>query len=140
MPLGEDVPMLVPISIVLTVMVLFLIGVFMNMAEQNQIVRMSQMSLDTMNYLTNVVFADEFGNLDYDKLGTGWGCQSLDDLNITVNYRMKINVSDSANNRWWCWENNNFKNSKTTITNAVPVIILNNEKTDLGKVSVSVSK
>ena len=143
MPIGEDIPMLIPVSIILTVIVLFLLGTFADIGEKNDLVRMSQTSLDTLDYASNILFSDGHGNMDYNKLralGAAYSCQSFTRLNLTMNYKMKINVSDSISGKYWCWKNMDDDPEKNSITNYMPTIIINDTNKNLGKVTVIVSK
>ena len=53
---------------------------------------------------------------------------------------MKIEVIDYTANQTWCWSSSNYKDSKLSITNSIPFIIVNGINNDLGKVFVSVAK
>jgi hypothetical protein len=145
LPLGEDLPMLVPISIVITIFVVFLLTLFVNMANQTEIVKMSQVAIDTSEYIANIKFAGTLGNLDYKRInstGKESTCKDLNNLNISVNYQMKINVSDISKSKWWCWDNvNSYSKEPTDVVNfMLPILIENQNLTDLGKVTVVVSK
>lgn len=143
MPIGEDIPMLIPISIILTVIVLFLFSVFITISEKNDIVRMSQVSLDVADRVININFTDGFGNINssiYNRIGVNSSNKNWALLGINVNYKMKINISDSVNGRYWCWKNTNAGPEDNSITNSIPVMLVNETHKDLGKVTVIVSK
>ena len=142
MPIGEDLPMLIPISILITVIVLFIFGVYTNMTEQDELIRMSQISLDTIDYTANIMLSDGSSNLEYsfERFNTSRICHDMDYKNITVNYKVKINVSDSDTGRSWCWDNYDNAPEEESIVNTIPIMIINGSKTDLGEVTVSVGK
>ncbi|MDD5182154.1 MAG: hypothetical protein PHC66_03220 [Candidatus Nanoarchaeia archaeon] len=142
MPIGEDIPMLIPISILLTVVVLFVFSMFISITSQNELIRMSQLSMDTMDYVANIKFSDGFGNLDYDKFGTYFLgiCKDVDRFNITANYKVNITVYDSTSNRIWCWHNTDEEAYKNSIVNTLPFIIKHDNETHFGQVTVVVGK
>jgi len=139
MPIGEDIPMLIPISILITVIVLFVFGMYTNITEQNELVRMSQVSMDTVDYIANIKYGDGLGNINYSKLGVSNISKTWDTLKITVNYKMNISVYDSTVNKIWWWTNINEAPEKSIVT-SIPFVIINGNNTDLGKVTVIVSK
>jgi hypothetical protein len=53
MPVGEDIPMLIPISIVLVAFIIFLVTLISNFSEQTEIVKLSQVSTNIGDYLLN---------------------------------------------------------------------------------------
>lgn len=141
MPIGEDVPMLIPISIVLTVFVLFFIFLFINFSERNEIIRMSEAAMDISDLSANIIFSDSLGRIDEDKLGSSGHCKELSDINITPNYHTKINISKSTG-EYWCWDNTNYYSDKpkSVVTKAIPILIEDNYTITAGKLVVSIGK
>ena len=136
MPIGEDIPILIPISIVLVVFLLFLFTLFTNFSEQSEIVRMSQTSLNIGEYLINVQFKEEDGIAS--PSDSHWGCHDLNELNISSNYQTQINITNLETGRWWCW--GSMYKAKDVVTNNFPVLIVEDGKTMPAKVVVSVGK
>ncbi len=136
MPVGEDIPMLIPISIVLVVFLLFLFALFANFSEKSEIVKMSQTTLDIGEYIINIQFAEEYGISSPPQ--SQWGCRDISELNISPNYKTKINITNLETGRWWCW--GDISNSKEIVTNNLPTLIIENGKTIPALVSVSVGK
>jgi len=143
MPIGEDIPMLIPISIVLVIFLVFVLSLFANFSEQHDIVKMSQSSLTTGSYLINVKFGTRTGMLDISKLGYNFTvCRDISQLNISSSYQMRINISDTTSGKNWCWDNTNSysKEPTTSVSNNFPVLFLNDTTTEFGQVKISVSK
>jgi hypothetical protein len=139
MPIGEDIPMLIPISILITVIVLFIFGVYTNMTEQNELIRMSQVSIDTVDYIANIKYGDDRGNLNRSKLGANLTTKDWTYLKMNVNYKMNITIYDYTTKATWTWRNFEGDIEKSVVT-SVPINIFNGNTTNLGKVTVSVSK
>jgi hypothetical protein len=145
MPIGEDIPMLIPIAIVITVFVLFLLSLFINFSERNEVIRMSEAALDVGDLSINVLFASNFGTVNQtklEKLGYTQHCMDLSKINISVNYQTQINVSKTNSNEWWCWDNTNSysKEPKTEIKKLIPVIIKNSTAASAAKLEVTIGK
>jgi hypothetical protein len=152
MPIGEDIPLLIPISIVLVVFIVFLVSLFINFTNQNELVLMSQNSITTGNYFVSYL-GDGKGNLDfqvlkeYSKSSKG-GCDDqclngkccdLEGLNYRSNFKTKINFTNLESGECWCWSNNN-EFPERMIVNSYPVLISDGANTTLGKVTVSVGR
>lgn len=143
MPIGEDIPMLVPISIVLVVFLIFILSLFSNFSEQYDIIKMSQNSILIGDYIVNVKFAAETGKLSLQKLGenfTGCSYQNWSKLNITSNYQVIVNITDIESNKSWCWKNFYKSDAKTSVSNSFPVLLTDGNLTHLGQVKVVVNK
>jgi hypothetical protein len=142
MSIGEDIPMLIPTSIVLVTFILFVMSLFGSFSEKFDAARMSQASLTTGDYLVNVRFSTGTGELDLDGLGNDFTfCRDIAQINITSNYQLAINISD-ASGRYWCWDNTNSfsREPRTQITNILPVLLSNSTDTINGQVKISVGK
>ena len=152
MPIGEDVPMLIPVSIVLVVFVLFLFSLFTGFGEKSEIVRMSQVSLNVGEYIINAHprISAEFGMLNGTYLYSNsfsikWARDNCPNncKNSSARYLMNfsssypIAVKIEAGDSCWCWEE---LKTETVVVNTFPVLILNNSKTIPAKVVVSVGK
>lgn len=122
MPIGEDIPILIPISIVLVVFILSLFTLYTNFSNQTEIVEMSQKSLNIAEY---VIKNEQL--IDFNE-----ECLELEELNISSNYKIQINVTNF--DRWACF--GNISNSETVVSNSLP--FLRNE--ELNKVVVNVGK
>ena len=141
MSIGEDVPMLVPVSIVLTIFLLFIFFLFANSSENFDIVKMSQTSLSVGDYIIKITNSG-INTLSKEKLDSLGGncnykCASLKEVNITSNYKLYVYVKDS-NGNCWCWGKE--KDSTKAVSNALPVLIKEKDKLILGKVTAVVSK
>ena len=136
MPIGEDVPMLIPVSIVLVVFVLFLFSLFTGFGEKSEIVRMSQVSLNIGEYMLNIKYPHAQGIVSPPE--SHWGCKHISELNISSNYLLHVNITRLDTNRWWCW--GNVRDSKTVVTNAFPTLMIIGNNTIPAKVVVSVGK
>ncbi len=109
MPVGEEVPILIPVSIVLVVFILALFTLYINFSNQTEIVEMSQKSLNVAEY----VIKNE-------------GC--LEDLQISSNYKIHIKV---GNDVW-----GDINNSNVVVINSMPFLIngkLSNVVVSVGK-------
>jgi hypothetical protein len=140
MPIGEDVPMLIPISIVLVVFILFLFTLFTNFSEQSEIVRMSQTSLNIGERLINIKFATMTG-INGTLLGNIHNCANykISALDISSNYKVMINITDKVNqSRFWCW--GTVKDAEEVVTNRLPTLIIENNKTIPAMVVISIGK
>ena len=124
MPLGEDIPILIPISIVLVVFILSLFTLYSNFSDRTEIVEMSQKSLNIAEYI--------IANKEIIKF-SGY-CENLNEWNISSNYKVQINVTNLESYEGGCW--GNVKNSNTVVTNSLPFLIEN----ELAKVVVSIGK
>lgn len=125
MPLGEDVPILIPISIVLVIFILSLFALYSNFSERTEIVEMSQKSLNIAEY----IISNEDINFKFENT-----CRKLEELNISSNYKVQINVTNLDNNRWDCW--GGIVDSRIVVRNSIPLLI----DGELNKVVVSVGK
>ena len=125
MPLGEDIPILIPISIVLVVFILSLFTLYSNFSDRTEIVEMSQKSLNIAEYIIANKEIIEFSN--------GY-CRNVNEWNISSNYKVYITVMKIEDNSFSCW--GNIKNSNTVVTNSLPFLI----EDDLAKVVVSIGK
>lgn len=147
MPLGEDIPMLIPISIVLTVFIVFLIALISNFSEQADIVRTSQVSLNMGDYLVN---AHPQLSLGMSKLnGTYLNSQTFPRVNCPNNcgssgLSQLLNTSYSniavmieTDTGCWCW---NTASGNKVITNTFPALIVNGSRTIPARVVVSVAQ
>ena len=145
MPIGEDIPILIPIAIILVVVMLFLLPLFINFSEQSDIIRMSQTSLDIGEYII-YINSNELGNLNISTLNSYSEaslncpnkCSKLSKLNISSNYRTSILINDTTSDRCWCW--GNIYEAKDVVITNIPTLIIENEKTIPAMVKVSVSK
>ena len=143
MPIGEDIPLLIPISIVLVVFVIFLVSLFSNQIEQTEIIEMSQEASVAGNFILNS-FSDIEGNLDTSKLN-GYceylcsigDCCRLKYLNYYSNYETKITIE--ANGDCWCWDNNAYF-SEQKVTSTFPIQVKDGNNQFLGQVIVNVGK
>lgn len=150
MPVGEDIPMLVPVSIVLVVFILFLFSLFSNFGENSEILRMSQVSLNVGEYLINShpKLSMNFGMLNGTYLYSDslkWAkshcpddCKNsrLDYLsNISSSYPLEIKIISDED--CWCW--NEIK-TEILVVNTFPVLISNGSKTIPAKMVVSIGK
>ena len=102
--LGEDVPMLIPISIILVVFVIFLVSLFSGFIDQNEIIRMSQSSVNLGGSVINV-FSDESGQISLDKLQeqTDGKCIKLSRLGIDTKFKARVEIESGALGKSWCW-------------------------------------
>ena len=148
MPVGEDIPMLIPIAIVLVMFLLFVLSLFTNFSEQQDIVKMSQVSTGISDYMINTWFVGaSTGKLNLTKIsskfsGCNPSCCGLESLYISPSYQVKINITDTSSGNWWCWTNTNSysANVTTAVVNSFPVLLLNDTSTDYGQVKVIVAK
>jgi hypothetical protein len=145
MPIGEDIPMLIPIAIVITIFVMFLISLFINFSDRNEVIRMSEAALNVGDLSTNVLFASDFGTVNQtklEKLGYTQHCMDLSKLNISVNYQTHINISKTNSTDWWCWDNTNSysKKPKTEIKKMIPIIITNSTDASAARLEVTIGK
>jgi len=143
-PIGEDIPLLIPISIILVVFIVFLVSLFSNFIDQNEVVRMSQTSITTGNYFIEL-FSDEKGSLVLEELNRHNSCK-----NKCCNFKsfgfysnFKTNVKIESGGVYWCWSNVNSKydtSPEKRIVNSFPVLIADGYETEVGKVTVGVWK
>jgi hypothetical protein len=143
MPIGEDVPMLIPVSIVLTIFVLFLFSLYINFSERNEVLRMSETGLDLADLTTNIIFAENLGRLNLTKIKAKAVlhiCTDISKLGLDANYYTKINISKSNTTYWWCWQNEKARDVTSQVTKEVPVLIIENNRSYAGKVEIVVSK
>jgi len=140
MPIGEDIPMLIPTALVLVVFLVFVLSLFANYSEQQDITKMSQNSLDIGSYVINSKFNAPLGQIDLNKLGTNFSyCKKLSELNITSSYKVLVNISTS--DKKWCWDNYySISDVRVSVSNIFPTLLLNNTTTEFGQVKISVSK
>ena len=142
MPIGEDIPMLIPISIVLVIFLLFLFSLFTNFSDQSNIIKMSQVSLNIGEYLINTN-SDNFGNILSSKLNeynyAKHDCfNKLSELDMSSNYKVRIKIEDFTRNDVYCW--GNVQHSNDVVTNSLPTLIIENGQTRPAMVIVSVGK
>ena len=142
MTVGEDVPILIPISIVLTIFLLFMVSLFVNFSQQSDMLQMSQVAQNLAEYMINIQFPAGSGMLSYIKLGPQMGvCGDLKWLNITSNFRTTVNITDVGNKNYWCFTNSNSNKKVTTsLTIIAPVLMYGNNQTNMSKVTISVSR
>ncbi len=135
MPVGENIAVLIPLSIILTVTLLFVFSLFIQFSERMDIVKMSQTSLNVGEYVIN----DEFHYKNGIALPENhWGCGKISELNITSNYKVKINITNLETGRWWCW--GNVDGADKVVVNSLPTLIIKGENVSLAKVSIIVGK
>lgn len=152
MPIGEDIPILIPISIVLVVFLLFLFTLFINFSNSTDIVKMSQISLDIGDYIITAHpnISTGLGMLNGTNLFSHkykWAKDKCAENNCTHSYikylsnisaPYKLSIKIKTNKTCWCW--GEIKNSKDVVVNNFPVLIINESKTIPGVVIVSVGK
>jgi len=140
MPIGEDIPMLIPTALVLVVFLVFVLSLFASYSEQQDITKMSQNSLNIGSYVINSKFNAPLGQIDMNKLGTNFSyCKKLSELNISSTYKILVNISTS--DKKWCWDNYySISDAKISVSNNFPILLINNTTTEFGQVKVSASK
>lgn len=152
MPIGEDIPILIPISIILVVFLLFLFALFTNLSSNTDIIKMSQTSLSIGDYVINAHpnISAGLGMLNGTALYSEkykWAkdhCSENDCAhsymkhlsNISAPYKLSIKIK--TNQTCWCW--GEIKDSKEVVTNNFPTLIINKSKTIPAVVIVSVGK
>ncbi|MCD6575885.1 MAG: hypothetical protein J7K73_01860 [Nanoarchaeota archaeon] len=135
MPIGEDVPILVPISIILVVFILFLFSLFLHSAEQDEIIQMSQEATTIGNYIINQKFNNTIGITSPPNI---WGCKNISEIGIHSKQKIKVNITNEENGRWWCW--GNIEDSTKLVTIKIPTLITYKNETIPATVVVSVGK
>jgi hypothetical protein len=150
MPVGEDIPMLIPIAIVLVMFLLFVLSLFTNFSDQQDIVKMSQVSIGVSDYIINRwPTGASIGELNLTKINstchsTPECCdfEALQYISPNQSYRIVITITDKSSGNWWCWDNIKpySKKATTAVVNSFPVLLLNDTSTDYGQVKVSVAK
>lgn len=99
MPVGEEVPILIPVSIILVIFILALFTLYINFSNQTEIVEMSQKSLTIAEYVIK-----------------NGGC--LEDLQISSNYKIYIRIGDEI------W--GDIEGSNTVVVNSMPFLMNGN--------------
>ena len=137
MSIGEDIPILIPISIILVVFLIFLISLLAGLSDQSEMLKMSQTSINVGRYVVNEKFSNSLGTI-IPPPSDHFGCHDISELNISSNYKLKINITNLETGRYWCW--GDISGSRNLVTNSFPVIIINNTWRNSAKVIVSVGK
>ena len=142
MPIGEDIPILIPISIVLVIFLLFLFTLFTSFSDQSNVIKMSQTSLNIGEYIINTN-SDTFGHLLNSKLEdynyAKQDCfNKISELDLSSNYKVRIRIEDPVMNEVYCW--GTIQHSKGVVTNQFPTLIIENGQTRPAMVVVSVGK
>lgn len=137
MPIGEDIPMLIPVSIVIAVFLTFLFSLFINSTDRFEIIKMSQTSLTICEY-TIKKFSNNYTALELSELGEENcpKCSELKELNISSNYKIKIVINSTEG--CWCWGKE--LDGEKVVVNSMPILIFKDWKTFPGMVSVYVWK
>jgi hypothetical protein len=145
MPVGEDIPMLIPISIVLVIFIIFLVTLISNFSEQTEIVKLAQVSTNIGDYLLNNHPNLSLGRArlngtwlethGYEKSRCATKTCNISDIGLLVNTSARISVRIETADACWCWSE---VNGEQRITNSFPALIINNSKTIPAKVVVSV--
>lgn len=148
MPVGEDIPMLIPISIVLVVFVLFLIGLFSNFIDASDAIRISQESVLIKNSFINNM-SNNLGMIDRQTLSSYSYCKNpasyMSSCNLSrlgiygAKFKVGINLTDISSNTFWYWSNTKSFN-ETALVTETPILITNNSQTNLAKVVITVGK
>jgi len=136
MPVGEDIPILIPISIIIVVVMLFLLSLFVHFSEQSDIIRMSQTSLDIGDYIINVKFAYENGTNEI--TFPDESCRDIKKLNMSSNYKTKVSITNLETGE--SWDCGNLYGAKDIVINNIPTLMIENNKTVPAMVKVSVGK
>ncbi|MCD6547526.1 MAG: hypothetical protein J7K22_03170 [Nanoarchaeota archaeon] len=134
MSLGEDIPILIPISIALTIFVFFTMLTTSNISEKYEAVKMSQKALTIGEYVITK-YSNEIGLIQKDKLGNGncSHCKTINNLNITTKYKLKIIIKE--NQSCWCWGKDFNTKSATKIE--LPIVF---DDRSIGVLNVIVGK
>lgn len=97
--IGEDIPMLIPMSIAFVIFFIFLISFFGDL--ENNYETMEFIELDNLMKMKIMqTYGDEFGNLNL----TCTKCKSLETLNITAKYSVKVEIVNSTEKKC-CFSN-----------------------------------
>jgi hypothetical protein len=137
MPVGEDLPMIVIVSIVIVSFLIFMLFLFSN-HWNNDAIQISQYSINLGKYVISHT-QDKIPNvLLTNKINKYLGncsikCSSFKKANVTSRYKSKVIITDEDNN-CWCMGYGSPSKSRMIIT--FPVLINESSRLCLGKVKV----
>ena len=152
MPIGEDIPILIPLSIILVVFLLFLFTLFANTTNSTSIIKMSQTALNIGDYIlykhpdlssaSGLLNGTSLYSKKYewakDRCSENACAHSKIKYLSNVSSPYKISIKIKTNQSCWCW--GETKDSKEVVTNNFPTLIINKSRTMPAMVIVSVSK
>lgn len=135
---GEDLPAIVPISIILTIFVMFFLSSLSFFLEKPKMVSLREESF----FIEDMVikkYGDGKSFLNRTKLFDPNSSTSLSKLGLNDRKPTMIKIRDLENENYWIINNTNLENMKEreyVLTSTYPTLIKQNGETSLSKIHI----